>query len=131
MAGLFAVSYEINLGGDWTALRFFVVLLVVLYLLFTVFAGLRSASERMNNTLWPAILGVVALIGVVLLGDFRESEADTVRFSAETDRLSVESGRSGVPQQPGQTEWVPDSFCQSGVCWHEHDGYGMHSHLDE
>ena len=89
-----AVSVEVNLGGDWSALQVLGGLVLLLYLLFAFFLSLDSIGTRMTKKLFPAMLGVVALIGIVLLSRFQESGDDTLRITAETDRLSVESSDS-------------------------------------
>ncbi len=76
--------------------------------------------------LWPAILVVLVLIGLVLLPRVRGSDDDTLRFSVETDGLSVESGQGNL--QPGQGGSGGDSFSHSLPYEHEHDDYGLHTH---
>ena len=127
--GVFAATLELNLDRDWTALSFFLVLLAVLFFFFTIFAGLRSASTRMNdNILWPAILGVLGLIGLVLLAEFRDSGADSVRFSVETDGLSVESGPADSVFDPDEGFSTSDGLCTALPCTHDHDDFGLHTH---
>ncbi len=125
---IFAISLELSLGGDWSALKFFGVLLAVVYFLFTIFAGLKSASHRLVNILWPATLGVVALIGLVLLFQVRDSGDDTVRLSAETDSLSVETDQSDLEAESGQDDSGTGSFSHSRSYEHDHDGIGPHTH---
>lgn len=113
----FAVSFDVDLVPD-SALAFSTTLFVLLLLSYIFVRGTVAVGDKLTPRIWPSMAFFAVAMVAILYSQARD-EGEVVRFSAETDRVSVEVQQDGA---------VQDSFSHSGPVVHDHDGYGPHTH---
>lgn len=127
---VFAVSFELDLVPG-SPLSFATTAFVLLLISYILVRGTVAVGDKLTPMIWPTL----ALFGfaVVAILYSQANDGDVVRFSAETDRLSVEpQSSSDADSEEGGA--VQDSFFQTRPEAHDHDhetdhvGFAEHTH---